>query len=80
MKKLNVEVMGLQEMSHNEMVKTEGGIIPLIVAIIVVATAASCGGGSNNNNTNSNNTTINVQIGTTGDNSQGSGSCPNCGQ
>lgn len=42
MKNLDVNVMGLQEMNRNEMVETEGGLIPLLVAAVVLLATSSC--------------------------------------
>jgi hypothetical protein len=41
MKNLNVNAMGLQEMSHSEMVETDGGLPAVAVAAIVVAVAVA---------------------------------------
>ncbi|MDO4729480.1 MAG: hypothetical protein Q4B43_10825 [Bacteroidota bacterium] len=57
MKRFDLNAMGVQEMSHSEMVKTDGGLGPLIIVpIIAIALATSSCGNTivkgNNNNVN----------------------------
>lgn len=63
MKRFDLNAMGVQEMSHSEMVKTDGGLGPLIIVpIIAIALGASSCINidnsktyNNNSNNNSNN-------------------------
>lgn len=42
---MNLEKLNLQEMSHQEMNETDGGIIPLLIGLVVVlVTTNGCGG------------------------------------
>ena len=36
MNQLNLGSIGLEELDHNEVMKTDGGIAPLIVAILII--------------------------------------------
>ncbi|KGN79367.1 hypothetical protein HW49_06345 [Porphyromonadaceae bacterium COT-184 OH4590] len=44
MKRFDLNAMGVQEMSHSEMVKTDGGLGPLIIVpiIAIALTTSSC--------------------------------------
>ena len=58
MKNFDLESLGVREMTCQEMVHTEGGIIPLIIAgIACVALLSSCSVNVEINNIDSNNTT-----------------------
>jgi lactobin A/cerein 7B family class IIb bacteriocin len=42
---MSLENLNLQEMSHQEMNETDGGIIPLLIGLVVIlVTTNSCGG------------------------------------
>ena len=43
MKTLEINAYGVQEMNKQEMVETEGGILPLVIAAIVVVGAVASG-------------------------------------
>ena len=43
MKTLEINAYGVQEMNKQEMVETEGGILPLVIAAIVVVGAGASG-------------------------------------
>ncbi len=73
MKRFDLNAMGVQEMSHSEMVKTDGGIGPLAVLVVAVIAIASS---SCINHTTENNYYIegdNNNVGTTGDKNTGNG-------
>lgn len=42
---MNLEKLNLQEMSHQEMNETDGGILPLLIGLAIVLVATNgCGG------------------------------------
>lgn len=63
MKSLELNAYGVSEMSRQEMVETDGGLIPLlIVAAVLVVTACSCNNTVIINNGNDNQTTTTNKI------------------
>ncbi len=86
MTNLDINAYGVQELNKQEMIQTEGGFIPLVIAAVVAATVLTActvdvtinnnNGGTNNNTTNSNNPNSNG-VGTGNGTNSGNGNGSN---